>query len=148
MVSTWTSRSRWTGGGSKLDADSGRKGGQISTPIDTGRILFKGGFFLEGTNFKLVQALLDNHRTGKKAAAEIAYVAPSVLADALAIDEQSLRQQIARLKKAVNETLPAALGIVLEFIENRQREGYRLNPELREVAKGDLEAYQGAMSHV
>ncbi|CAA7618999.1 conserved hypothetical protein [Magnetospirillum sp. SS-4] len=111
---------------------------EFAVDADAGRILFKGGFFLEGTNFKLVQALLDNHRIGKKAAAEIAYVAPSALADALSIDEQSLRQQIARLKKAVNETLPAALGIVLEFIENKQREGYRLNPELREVSKGDL----------
>ena len=111
---------------------------EFAVDTDAGKILFKGGFSLEGANFKLIQVLLDNHRMGKKAAAEIAFIASPDLALALKMDEQSLRQQIARLKKAVHETLPAALGIVLDVIENKQREGYRLNPELREVSKGDL----------
>ena len=112
--------------------------GEFAVDADAGKILFRGGFSLGGSNFKLVLALLDNHRIGKKAATEIAYTAPSALADALSIDEQSLRQQIARLKKSVNETLSVDMGVVTEFIENRQREGYRLNPALREVSKGDL----------
>ena len=40
-------------------------------------------------------------------------------------------------------------GIVLgtdDFIENRHREGYRLNPALREVARADLQALVEPMS--
>jgi hypothetical protein len=111
---------------------------EFAVDAEARRILFKGGFSLDGANFKLVEALLDNHRAGKKQATDIAYFRPKTLAVKLKIDEASLRQQIARVKKAVHERLSVDLGVVLEFIENKQREGYRLNPELREVSKGDL----------
>jgi len=112
--------------------------------VDEGdrKILFKGEFVLEGTNFKLFNALLEKHRAGKKNGNEVAFVLASDLADALDIDEPSLRQQVGRIRKSVNERLAIDLGIVFgtdDFIENKQRKGYRLNPSLREVLKADLQ---------
>jgi DNA-binding transcriptional regulator YdaS (Cro superfamily) len=127
------------------------------------RILFKGGFFLEGANFRLFDALLENFRTGKKADTEIAFIrAPDLAtmlsvsdaslhqqvkrgathtAERLGISEASLRQQVGRLRELVARRLAVDLGIVLgsdDIIENRQREGHRLSPAPGEVSRGDL----------
>lgn len=109
--------------------------------VGAGRILFKGGFALEGANFRLVHALLDEFRAGKQSASEIGLVRPPDLAARLGIDEPSLRQQIARFRKLVTDRLPVDQGIVFGtdgFIENQQGKGYRLSPALREVSLGDL----------
>jgi hypothetical protein len=97
-----------------------------------------------------VHALLPNHRSGKaREPADVAFIAPPDLADELGIDEASLRQQVRRLRTLVSERLGVDQGIVLatdDFIENRQREGYRLNPALREVARADFQALAEPMS--
>lgn len=105
------------------------------------RILFKGEFALDGVNYKLVEALLPNFRTGKKDGVEIAFIRADNLAAAVRMTEPSMRQQVKRLRKALADNLTPSLGIVFDtnsFIENRERAGYRLNPALKEVAKGDL----------
>lgn len=115
---------------------------EFAVDAEAGRILFKGGFSLDGASFRLVDSLLPKHRSGKaRAPAEVAFIRPADLADELGIDEASLRQQVGRTRKLVSERLGVDQGIALgtdDFIENRQREGYRLNPALREVARADL----------
>lgn len=105
------------------------------------RILFKGDFYLEGANFTLVEKLLENHRTGKRATTDVAFIRAPELAEALRISEASLRQRVLRLRTLVTDRLAVDLGVVLgadDFIENRERVGYRLNPNLREVFAADL----------
>lgn len=114
---------------------------EFAVDVEASSIRFRGGFSLEGANFKLMCALLDNFRAGKTSASEIAFMQPRNLAAKLKIDEASLRQQIGRLRKLVAERLPVDQGIVLGtdgFIENQQGKGYRLSPALREVSLGDL----------
>lgn len=113
------------------------------------RIFFKGDFYLDGANYKLVEALLENHRKGKRTATEIDFIRAPDLATILTISETSLRQQIGRLRKLVTDRLAVDLGVVPgtgDFIENKERVGYRLNPELREVARADLHGISRAMS--
>lgn len=114
---------------------------EFAVDTDAGRIFFKGGYYLDGANFNLANVLLENHRIGKKAGTDIAYIPASDLAVKLGISEQSMRQQVTRLRKEVEERLAVDLGVVLgtdDFIENKERAGYRLSPKLREVSKGDL----------
>lgn len=114
---------------------------EFAVDEDKGCVLFKGGFHLDGANYRLVAALLENFRKGKKAAAEIAYFYPPDLAKILKISEASLRQQVMRVRKVVTDRLAVDLGAVLgpdDFIQNKERSGYRLSPMLREVAKADL----------
>ena len=53
-----------------------------------------------------------------------------------------MRQQVTRLRKAL-EPLAVSLGIPLDrntFVQNKERAGYRLNPEWREISVGDIRA--------
>ncbi len=111
---------------------------EFAVDPDAKRILFKGGFFLDGADFKLVEALLNNHRAGKRAGTDIAYIRAPNLAEMLRITEASLRQQVGRLRKQVTDKLAVDLGFAEEFIETKERAGYRLNPALREVVPGSL----------
>ena len=77
---------------------------EFAVDADAGRILFTGGFSLDGANFRLVHALLANHQSGKaKEPAMVAFVRPEELADELGIDEASLRQQVRRVRTLVSE---------------------------------------------
>lgn len=122
---------------------------EFAVDADAKRILFKGDFHLEGVNFKLVEALLQNHRDGKRTAADVAFIRAPDLADLLGTTEASLRQQVGRLRKQVTDRLAVDLGVVLgidDFIENKERAGYRLSPKLREVSRMDLHGDSGALS--
>lgn len=104
------------------------------------RIVFQGGHYLDGANFKIVEELMGNFRVAKKRRAEVPYLRASDLAARLKIDEQSTRQQLGRLRKAL-DPLAVKLGIPMDqntFIETKERAGYRLNPEWREVSVGDI----------
>ena len=117
---------------------------EFAVDDEAGRVLFKGDFYLDGAGYKLVAALLEKFRAGKTAATEIAFIPAPDLADALGITEASLRQQVMRVRKQVADRLAVDLGIVpaaADFIENKERSGYRLNPDLREVAKADLQGH-------
>ncbi len=62
------------------------------------------------------------------------------LADQLSISEQSMRQQLRRLREAI-ESLNVTMGIPMDqdtFIQTRERAGYRLNPCCREIAVADI----------
>jgi Queuosine biosynthesis protein QueC len=120
---------------------------RLSTPvlefaIDAGanHVLFRGGLTLEGANFKLVDALLGNFRKAKAEDSEVPFLPATSLADCLQISEQSMRQQLRRLREAL-EPLAVTLGIPMDqdtFIETKERAGYRLNRSLREIAVADI----------
>jgi hypothetical protein len=120
---------------------------RLSTPvlefaIDAGanHVLFRGGLTLEGANFKLVDALLGNFRKAKAEDSEVPFLPATSLADCLQISEQSMRQQLRRLREAL-EPLAVTLGIPMDqdtFIETKERAGYRLNRSLREIALADI----------
>ena len=105
------------------------------------KIFFRGGFCLEGANFKLVAALLENHRTAKAQMIAVPYIEPWLLAEKLGIAEQSMRQQLTRLRNLVGDRLAVDQGVVLAdgFVENIRNDGYRLSPEIREISRADLQ---------
>ncbi len=103
-------------------------------------VLFHGGHHLEGANFRVVAALIDNFRNAKKKRADVPFLSPANLAERLGVDDQSMRRQLTRLREAL-EPLTVMLGILLDqdtFIETKPRSGYRLNPEWREISVGDI----------
>lgn len=107
---------------------------------DAERVLFHGGHYLEGANYRFVKQLVDEFRNAKKKRLEIQFLPAHKLADRLAVTEQSVRQQLRRLRDAL-EPLVVTLGIPLDqdsFIETRERAGYRLNPACREISVGDI----------
>ncbi len=120
---------------------------RLSAPIlefavdqDARLVVFRDGTTLSGANFRCVDELLGSFRSAKSAGREIPFLPPAQLADRLSISEQSMRQQLTRLRNAI-EPLSVTLGVVLDqdsFIENRERVGYRLNPALRELALADI----------
>ena len=104
------------------------------------RALFRGGLTLKGANFKVVDALLEGFRKAKAGDGEVPFLPAAKLAGVLRISDQSMRQQLRRLREAL-EPLAVNLGIPLDqdsFIENKERAGYRLNPGLREVDLADI----------
>jgi 7-cyano-7-deazaguanine synthase in queuosine biosynthesis len=105
------------------------------------KIEFQGDLVLEGKNFDLFEALLPAFRTGKTQRADIAFVSAPELARRLGLEDASLRQQVRRLREAVSEHLAVQLGLPFDeqdVIENRSGEGYRINPQLREMMPGNL----------
>lgn len=107
---------------------------------DAKRVLFQGGHYLDGANFRVVEALIKNFREAKARRADVPYLLSSDLARELKEEEQSMRQQVTRLRKAI-EPLAVRLGIPVDrdtFLQNKERAGYRLNPEWREVSVGDI----------
>lgn len=112
------------------------------------RVLFHGGHYLDGANYRIVKTLLEKFRTAKDSRAEVEFTSPNDLADKLKVDGQSMRQQLSRLRRAL-DPLAVALGIPLDqdsFIETRERAGYRLSPVWREISVGDVEGPNPAAS--
>lgn len=121
---------------------------------DAEQVLFHGGHFLGGANYRFVNALIENFRTAKKARSEIPFKPPHTVAAEIGADakqgvgDQSMRQQLHRLRKAL-EPLAVSLGIPLDqdsFIETKERAGYRLNPAWREISVGDIQPSNSAAS--
>ena len=113
------------------------------------RVVFRDGSTLEGANFNVVHALIGNYRKAKAEVREVPFFPSSSLAAGLKIDEQSLRQQLSRLRKAI-EPLNVSLGVPLgndTFIETKERAGYRLNPELRELSLSDIRVTNPILPH-
>lgn len=112
------------------------------------RVLFHGGHYLDGANFRVVEALIDNFRSAKKQRADVPFLHATELADRLGISDQSMRQQLGRLRKAL-DPLTVMLGIPMDqdsFIQTKGRAGYRLNPEWRDVSVGDIRVDTGGAS--
>jgi len=112
------------------------------------QIWFRGGLCLSGTDYKLLAALLPNHRSAKAQCEAVAFRLPRDLADVLDIDEPAVRQRISRLRKEVEEDLAVNLGVTLPagFIENQNKQGYRIAPQAREVLRADLAGAEASLS--
>lgn len=120
---------------------------RLSAPVlefafdqDAKRVLFQGSHYLEGANFRVVEALIENFREAKRQRADVPFLPATDLADRLGVSDQSMRQQLGRLRKAI-EPLAVTLGIPLDqdsFVQTKERAGYRLNPEWREVSVADI----------
>lgn len=112
------------------------------------RVLFRGEHSLDGANFRVVEALIENFRKAKAVDEEIPFMASVDLADRLGVSDQSMRQQLRRLREAL-EPLVVSLGIPLDqdtFIQTKERSGYRLNPALREVSMADIRSESALLS--
>ena len=127
---------------------------EFAVDAERERVLFKGGFSLDGAHSKLVIALLPNHRSGKaKNPAEVAFLRTEELAASLAVEEASLRQQLKSLRdhddRAAEELRKAYDGID-EVLDARQQARFRLFEERLELRKLDLlmRARQGAARRV
>jgi hypothetical protein len=104
------------------------------------RVLFRAGVRLEGASFRVVDALIGAFRTAKSRQAQVPFLPAPELAARAGMSEPSLRQQIRRVRNAI-EPLTVAFGVSLDqdsFIENKEREGYRLNPQCREMSAADI----------
>lgn len=104
------------------------------------QILFRGGLSLVGKNFELVHALLADFRAAKADDEEVPFMRAPILAERMKITELSMRRQVSRLRDEL-DPLAVSLGIPLDqntFIETKERDGYRLNPALREVPLADI----------
>jgi 7-cyano-7-deazaguanine synthase in queuosine biosynthesis len=103
-------------------------------------IRFRGGVSLSGKEYEFVMALVPNFQRAKEEATEVAYVYAADLADNLGVIEQSMRQQVTRVRESL-EPLKVAMVIPMatdSFIENKPRQGYRINPKCKQIALGDL----------
>lgn len=113
---------------------------EFAIDVGANHVLFRGGLILKGANFRVVDALLAGFRGAKASDSEIPFMAPTALADRLQLDDQSMRQQLRRLRKEL-EPLAVTLGVPMDqdtFIETKERAGYRLNPNVREIAVADI----------
>lgn len=132
---------------SNYDAEAKAFMDRLSTPSlefaieqDQKRVHFRGGLAIDGTNYKLVGALIDSFRVAKGDRSEVPYLPAPDLATALNISEQAMRTQITRLRNAI-EPLAVSMGIPMgqdTFIENKERSGYRINPSCREISVADI----------
>ena len=115
---------------------------EFSVDVKNKRILFRNGLMLDGVDYILVEKLLANFRAAKSEEEDAEYIPAPDLAKVLGKTEQSIRQQRSRIGKNL-ASLATDLGIPLNedsFIENLHSKGYRLNPNLREVALADIKA--------
>jgi 7-cyano-7-deazaguanine synthase in queuosine biosynthesis len=112
------------------------------------QIWFRGEFCLDGGNFALLAALLPNHRSAKARCEAVPFRRAWELAEALNIDEPKLRKRISRLRQEVEEHLAVNLGVTLlgGFIENQNKQGYRIAPQAREVLRADLAGAEASLS--
>lgn len=105
------------------------------------KILFRGDLVLDGKNFELFKVLLPAFREGKSRGGEVSFIGTQDLTEKLDFTEQSLRQQVTRLRKHVTDRLVVDQGLpfdVNDVIENEVGKGYRINPQLRELSLSDL----------
>ena len=113
---------------------------KIQFHVDSSRIAFKGGYVITGANFQLIEQLLPGFREAKSNRSEVPYVSTTELASQLGIIEATLYRRVTRFREEVQNQLGLDQGMVEDFIENKERDGYRLNPNLREVnSLADLE---------
>jgi hypothetical protein len=121
---------------------------EFSVDEDNKQIWFRGGLCLSGTDYKLLAALLPDHRSAKAQCEAVPFRLPRDLADVLDIDEPAVRQRISRLRKEVEEHLAVNLGVTLlaGFIENQNKQGYRIAPQAREVLRADLAGPEASLS--
>jgi len=104
------------------------------------RICFKGGYVIEGASYRLIRELLGHHRDAKSRAGDVPYYWTDDLALELAVDPQTFRKQVVRLRNEAEARLAVDQGVVFPngIVENKNGKGYRLSPDLREVSLADI----------
>ncbi|MEO9298780.1 7-cyano-7-deazaguanine synthase [Devosia alba] len=132
---------------SNYDADAKAFMDRLSTSVlefafddDKKRVHFRGDLALEGANFKLIAALIAAFRTAKSRQTEVPYLPAPDLARCLGVSDQSMRQQLRRLREVL-EPLNVSMGIPMDqdsFIQTKERAGYRINPQCREILIADI----------
>lgn len=132
---------------SNYDADAKAFMDRLSAPMlefafddDRKRVNFRGDLALEGANFKVVAALIEAFRTAKKRQTDVPYLPAPDLAQRIGVSDQSMRQQLKRLREAL-EPLNVSMGIPMDqdsFVQTKERAGYRLNPQCREISVADI----------
>jgi len=123
---------------------------EFAVDLSAQEIRFRGALALKGKNFQFFEALLPAFRKGKAKGADVAFVRAPDLALLLGFTEQSVRQQVSRLRDAVTVQLAVEQGLpfgVDDVIEGQTGKGYRINPQLRELSLGDLLKENRALSH-
>lgn len=104
------------------------------------KVVFADGMEVSGANCDLLAALLENYRAARTSGGEVEYIPATKLADAIDVNDQTLRRRITRFQEEVSNPLKVSLGITDDLIENKHGVGYRLNPVLKEVfSTADLE---------
>jgi hypothetical protein len=119
--------------------------------IDAKRVCFRGGLDLTGTDFQIVDKLLPNHRDGKRSGTEVRCILAPDLAAMIKTNEETMRHRVKHVRGLVNPHVSIALGIPViggGFIENVHGKGYRISPEFREVALGDLQGPAALISQI
>ena len=137
---------------SHRDAEEGdtrdyRRSSEIRMALDERhhRVLFEGVPPIEGkANCSLVERLAVQYREDLQAGRvpeNYEYVRAVVLANALKVEEATLRRQVHRFRQAVCRRFEKYCGLPLTknaIIETKEWSGYRLNPSVRLVDPGQV----------
>jgi hypothetical protein len=107
------------------------------------RILFRGGFFLDGADYRVFKALLKEYRAAKGRREEVPFLPMEELAIRIGVEEPVLRRYVSKLRKRAIGRLTVDQGVVFErdgFIQNDRGNGYRIDPQLLEISLSDLDS--------
>jgi Queuosine biosynthesis protein QueC len=123
--------------------------------IDNGtrKVIFRGGQELKGAGYGLVCALAKEFEEDIESGISkdaFRYVKENELAKRLRVDEQSLRQRVSRIRKALEQQFLNNCNIQLDpedVVQNEEWKGYRLNPYLLLVKPTQLQGV-GLMSQL
>jgi 7-cyano-7-deazaguanine synthase in queuosine biosynthesis len=118
------------------------------------KILFQQGIEFGGSIYGLISALAQEFKANLTEGTfndEYRFVKASTLAQRLGINEQSLRRRVSRARKMIDQLFLDRCGRKLDLedvIENKEWQGYRLNPYLLLVNPAQLRAREPSMSQV
>jgi len=107
-------------------------------------LLLPEGIEVTGASYQLVARLAEQFRidlAAGKLPAFYDYVTTATLTKHFQISDHTLRQRVLRMRIALREKFAAKTGYVLDdddIVQNRQWQGYRLNPYIRLVAPHEL----------
>lgn len=108
-------------------------------------IRFTGGPLLNGNSYKLIARLAGQHEldvSAQKTAVRFAFTKREVLEGHFGIDNERLRKWVERARRDIERKFLQCFGFVLDthdVIQSDSWKGYRLNPEVRIVARNQLE---------
>jgi hypothetical protein len=119
---------------------------QLAIDPTTREIVIQDLLRLGGADSRLVQELHNVYQQDLSAGRppeNHQYLTSHKLADSLKLDERTVRQRVSRCRTTVHESYKQKFGQDPPkhlLIENKARQGYRLNPHIRFVAIAQLEA--------
>ena len=129
---------------------------QLAIDPKTKEIVIQDLVRLGGADSRLIKELHDIYQQDLSAGRtpeNHQYLTSQKLADGLKLDERTVRQRVSRCRTSVHESYKQKFGQDPPkhlLIENKPRQGYRLNPHIRFVAIAELErsaSHNGAGCH-